>query len=65
MAKKTKAPTPEVPAVSEQPYYLQRAHIKDFRSIRDAKVEFKPGLNIIIGANGSGKTNLVQRVNGV
>lgn len=62
MAKKTKAPIPEVSAVSEQPYYLQRAHIKDFRSIRDAKVEFKPGLNIIIGANGSGKTNLVVGV---
>ena len=62
MAKKFPTPTPEVPAVSEQPYYLQRAHIKDFRSIRDAKVEFKSGLNIIIGANGSGKTNLVRCV---
>ena len=41
---------------------MQRAHIKDFRSIRDAKVEFKPGLNIIIGANGSGKTNFVRVV---
>ena len=61
MAKKPKTPAaPEVPAVSEQPYYLQRAHIKDFRSIRDAKVEFKPGLNIIIGPNGSGKTNFVR-----
>ena len=39
---------------------MQRAHIKDYRSIRDAKVEFKPGLNIIIGANGSGKTNFVR-----
>ena len=62
MAKKTKPPVAEVPAVSEQPYYLQRAHIKDFRSIRDAKVEFKPGLNIIIGANGSGKTNFLKCV---
>lgn len=60
MAKKPKAPTLEVPTVSEQPYYLQQAHIKDFRSIRDAKVDFKPGLNIIIGPNGSGKTNFVR-----
>lgn len=60
--KKTTPPATEAAEVSTQPYYLQRAHIKDFRSIRDAKVEFKPGLNIIIGANGSGKTNFVQCV---
>ncbi len=58
MAKK---PKPAAPA-ADQPYYLQRAHIKDFRSIRDAAVEFKPGLNIIIGPNGSGKTNFVRVV---
>jgi len=62
MAKKLKTPAAEASTVSEQPYYLQRAHIKDYRSIRDAKVEFKPGLNIIIGANGSGKTNFVRAV---
>ncbi|MDB5270448.1 MAG: hypothetical protein JWP58_3488 [Hymenobacter sp.] len=60
--KKTTPPATEAAAVPAQPYYLQRAHIKDFRSIRDAKVEFKPGLNIIIGANGSGKTNFVRVV---
>ena len=43
-----------------KPYYLQRAHIRDFRSIRDAVVTFKPGLNIMIGPNGAGKTNFVQ-----
>lgn len=57
MAKKLKTAAP-----ADQPYYLQRAHIKDFRSIRDAVVEFKPGLNIIIGPNGSGKTNFVRGV---
>ncbi|RYY17244.1 MAG: hypothetical protein EOO04_25705 [Chitinophagaceae bacterium] len=60
MAKKAKPAPAETAA--EQPYYLQRAHIKDFRSIRDAAVEFKPGLNIIIGANGSGKTNFLQSI---
>ncbi|GAA3990401.1 AAA family ATPase [Hymenobacter antarcticus] len=58
--KKPTPPATEAAEVSAQPYYLQRAHIKGFRSIRDAKVEFKPGLNIIIGANGSGKTNFVR-----
>ena len=55
-------PTPPAAPAAAQPYYLQRAHIKDFLSIRDAKVDFKPGLNIIIGANGSGKTNFVRCV---
>ena len=63
MAKATKPQAAPAEAAAEQPYYLQRAHIKDFRSIRDAKVEFKPGLNIIIGPNGSGKTNFVRVVN--
>lgn len=57
MAKK-----PEITTPADQPYYLQRAHIKDFRSIRDAEVEFKPGPNIIIGPNGAGKTNFVRCV---
>ncbi len=45
-----------------QPYYLQKAHVKDYRSVRDAEVEFKPGLNIIIGPNGAGKTNFLRAV---
>ncbi|MEK7432734.1 MAG: AAA family ATPase [Cyanobacteriota bacterium] len=40
--------------------YLKKAHIKDYKSIQDAKVEFKNGLNIIIGKNGSGKSNLIN-----
>lgn len=63
MAKKVSSPvSAPLEAAAEQPYYLQRAHIKDFRSIRDVAVEFKPGINIIIGPNGSGKTNFVQVV---
>ena len=33
--------------------------IKNFRSIRTTTLELRPGLNILIGPNGSGKTNLL------
>jgi len=39
--------------------YLKRAHLKGFRTIKDLSVEFNPGLNIIIGKNGTGKTNFL------
>lgn len=40
--------------------WLKRARLTNYKSIRDMEVEFKPGLNIIIGRNGSGKTNLME-----
>lgn len=43
--------------------YIQSAHIGRYKSILDLNLELKPGLNIIIGPNGSGKTNLLQALN--
>ncbi len=40
--------------------YLQSAHIEGYKSIVSCDVTFKPGLNIIIGKNGTGKTNLLE-----
>lgn len=56
MAKTSK---PEAPAAS-QPPYIKRAHLRNVPPLRDVKVDFKPGLNIIIGKNGSGKTNFMK-----
>jgi len=39
--------------------YLKSAHLKGFRTIKDLSVDFNPGLNIIIGKNGTGKTNFL------
>ena len=43
-----------------QQAYISKVHLKGYKSIRDLEIDFKPGLNIIIGPNGSGKTNFLQ-----
>ncbi len=56
MAKQTQQQEPDKPS----PSYISRVRLKGYKSIIDTEVTFKPGLNIIIGANGSGKTNFVE-----
>ena len=44
----------------ENQAYISHVHLKGYKSIRDMEIDFKPGLNIIIGPNGSGKTNFLD-----
>lgn len=37
-----------------------RVRIRNFKSLRDFEIELKPGLNLIVGRSGSGKTNLIE-----
>jgi len=39
--------------------YLKEAHLKGYKSIKDVRIDFKKGLNIIIGKNAAGKTNFL------
>lgn len=41
---------------------IERIILKNFRSYRDGAFEFSPGVNIIVGPNASGKTNLLEAV---
>ncbi len=43
---------------------MRVAHLSlsDFRNYRTAEVPFSPGLNLIVGRNGQGKTNLVEAI---
>ncbi len=40
--------------------FVARLRLVNFRSYHDATVEFAPGLNVIVGRNASGKTNLLE-----
>jgi DNA replication and repair protein RecF len=42
---------------------LQRLELKNFRSHLKKELEFAPGVNIIIGKNGVGKTNCIEAIN--
>lgn len=41
---------------------LDQLHIQNFRCYEDATFNFKPGFNLVVGVNGSGKTSLLQAV---
>jgi predicted ATPase len=43
--------------------YLNKVHLKGFKSIEDVTIDFQKGLNILIGKNGSGKSNFMEVIN--
>ena len=40
--------------------YFKQIELKNFRNYKDQKVEFDPKLNLILGDNAQGKTNLLE-----
>ncbi|MBX3321998.1 MAG: AAA family ATPase [Phycisphaeraceae bacterium] len=42
--------------------HLSSVEIKNFRSLKDIRVDFQPGLNVLVGRNNTGKTNLIQAI---
>ena len=42
--------------------FLKNIKIHNFRSIQNAEVDFNSGLNILIGKNGAGKSNLLKYI---
>ncbi len=49
----------------EESAYITSLHLKGYKSIRDVSVTLNKGLNILIGANGSGKTNFLEFLDAV
>ncbi len=42
--------------------YLKTLHLIQFKNYKQAKVEFSPEINCLLGINGSGKTNLLDAI---
>lgn len=40
--------------------YLRRLAVTDFRSWESAELDLQPGVTVLVGPNGVGKTNLVE-----
>ena len=42
--------------------YCRRVAVKNFRNIKEAQVDFSPGVNVLVGENAQGKTNLLEAI---
>ena len=42
--------------------YVKSLNLKSFRNYDNVSVSFEPGINFIVGNNGTGKTNLVEAI---
>lgn len=42
--------------------YVSHLQLADFRSYPETRVEFAPGVSVFVGANGQGKTNLIEAI---
>ena len=42
--------------------YLSIVEIKNFRSFETLRVDLQSGLNVLVGRNNTGKTNLLQAI---
>lgn len=42
--------------------FLSRVRVRNFRNLKDIEVGFSKGLNVIVGENNAGKTNLLEAI---
>ncbi len=45
-----------------KPVYLEQLSIENYRNFSEWSIEFDKGINIIVGPNGSGKTNILESI---
>lgn len=42
--------------------YLKKVHIKNYKAIEELDIDLKPGVNLLIGDNGAGKTSVLEGI---
>lgn len=42
--------------------YLERVHLKNYKAVKDLEIDFKAGINLLIGDNGAGKTSVLEGI---
>ena len=42
--------------------YLEKVQLKNYKAIEDLEIDLKPGINLLIGDNGSGKTSVLEGI---
>ncbi len=42
--------------------FLKKIRIQNFKSIKDLELSLRPGINVLIGYNGAGKTNILEAI---
>jgi len=56
------SPEAERPVPADTALRVTRAELRDFRNYEEAATELGPGLTVVTGSNGAGKTNLLEAV---
>ena len=42
--------------------YLEKVHLKNYKAVKDLEIDFKSGINLLIGDNGAGKTSVLEGI---
>ena len=50
------------PNIARKPMKLEHLTVVNYKNIREAEIDFSPGVNCLVGNNGMGKTNLLDAI---
>ena len=42
--------------------YLEKVNLKNYKAIEEMELDLKPGINLLIGDNGAGKTSVLEGI---
>ena len=49
--------------LNSEHHYLEKVKITGFKSFRNISIDLRSDINVLIGANGSGKSNFIETFN--